>query len=54
MENIMVGLIVALALVLCFRRLARILRGERQCGCNCACGPDKKACCDSTRIREQP
>ncbi|MCG8636364.1 MAG: FeoB-associated Cys-rich membrane protein [Desulfobacterales bacterium] len=47
MENIIVGVIVALALGFSIRAFVRIYKGEGECGCgsSCGCSPSEKECC---------
>lgn len=52
MENIIVGLIVAAALVFSVRSFVRIYKGNGSCGCSdgCGCSPSEKDCCGQHRI----
>ena len=57
MDNVLVGIIVAGALILSVRHLVRIFRGKGGCNCGhtCACDDQGKTCCqDNGLIRKQP
>lgn len=58
MENIIVGIIVAAALVFSIRSFIRIYKGKESCGCgsSCGCDPGPKHCCSQhgTPIQKQP
>nr|WP_320190323.1 FeoB-associated Cys-rich membrane protein [uncultured Desulfobacter sp.] len=47
MENILVGLIVAVALFYCIKRLMNAFRGKSSCSCGCeGCSPGpQENCC---------
>jgi len=54
MENIIVGLVVAAALIFSLRSFVRIYKGDGACGCGCACSPLDKACCKKKISRVIP